>query len=236
MLEHLETKGVSAQRVLFPNWFDPDVIYPMPNAASLRDVLGIPQTAFVALYSGNLGEKQGIDGLVDVARCFSDDSEFILVICGDGVGRERLAASSAGLGNIKLLPLQPLTVFNAFLNMADVHLLPQKAEVADFVMPSKLPAMLASGRPVIAGAKPHTQLACEVEGCGVVVPPGDSAAMVGAVRRLMDNPQERAQLGARAAERALEHWAKDCILRRFESDLEHVRTQNTVFDQSLGKT
>jgi len=236
MLDHLETKGVTTQRVLFPNWFDPDVIYPMPNADFLRDELGISRASFIALYSGNLGEKQGIDGLVEVARRFIDDSRFTLVICGDGVGRERLASLSAGLKNIRLLPLQPVTSFNAFLNMADVHLLPQKAEVADLVMPSKLPGMLASGRPVVAGAKPNTQLAREVEGCGVVIPPGDSAAMADAVRWLMDNPRERARLGARAAERAIEHWGRDRILLRFESDLEHLWARNTVLDPSLGET
>jgi colanic acid biosynthesis glycosyl transferase WcaI len=236
MLEALKTKRVFTQSLLFPNWFDPNVIYPMPNADFLRDALDIPRTAFVALYSGNLGEKQGVDSLVDVARHLSDNPDFILVVCGDGAGRARLASASADLRNIRLLPLQPTTLFNALLNMADAHLLPQRSEVADLMMPSKLPGMLASGRPVIAGAMPNTQLAQEVEGCGVVVPPSDSVAMADAIRKLMFNPQERRELGARAAERAIEHWGKDRILLGFELHLKHLLAGNTVLDLSLGET
>jgi colanic acid biosynthesis glycosyl transferase WcaI len=236
MLEYLKTKQVATQNTLFPNWFDPAMVYPMSNADFLRDALGIPRTAFVALYSGNLGEKQGLESLVDVAQRFSENAEFMLVICGNGVGKERLTSLSAGLGNIRFLPVQPAAMFNALLGMADVHLLPQKAEVADLVMPSKLPNMLASGRPVVAGAGPNTQLAREVEGCGMVIPPGDPVAMASAIRHLMDNPQERMQFGARAAERAIEHWSKDRILLRFESDLERLKAQNTVLDPSPRET
>jgi len=135
-----------------------------------------------------------------------------------------------------LLPLQPASLFNALLNMADAHLLPQRSEVADLVMPSKLPGMLASGRPVIAGAKPNTQLAQEVEGCGVVVPPSDSAAMADAIRKLMINTEERRELGERAAKRAIEHWSKDRILLVFEQHLKRLLAENAVLDLSLGET
>jgi len=39
-----------------------------------------------------------------------------------------------------------------------VHLLPQLANAADLVMPSKLNTMLASGRPVIVGVHSGTQI------------------------------------------------------------------------------
>ena len=42
--------------------------------------------------------------------------------------------------------------FRALLGMADIHLLPQRADAADLVMPSKLIGMFASGRPVLATA------------------------------------------------------------------------------------
>lgn len=219
MVDRLVQKQVSARKSLFPNWVDLEKIHPLPNADSMRDALNIPRNAFIALYSGNLGEKQGVDDLVEVARQMADMPSFQLVICGDGAGRARLKPLAADLGNIRFLPLQPIESFNEFLGMADVHLLPQKTEVADLVMPSKLPGMLASGRPVIVGAQDGTQLAKEVEGCGIVVPPGQPAAMAAAVRRLIVQPQERAVLGSHAAERAAEHWSKDRILARFEGVL-----------------
>ena len=56
--------------------------------------------------------------------------DFILVVCGDGAGRARLASASADIGNIRLLPLQPTTLFNVLLNMPMRTFAP-KAEVAD---------------------------------------------------------------------------------------------------------
>lgn len=219
MVERLEAKGVTAAKILFPNWADLDAIYPLPDSRALRDELGIPSSQFVALYSGNLGEKQGVNDLVDVARILSQRPDFTMVICGDGAGRERLSQRAAGLGNVIFLPLQPMERFNALLNLANVHLLPQKREVADLVMPSKLPGMLASGRPVIAGAMPGTQLAQEVDGCGIVVPPGDVSAMAAAVLDLMSDADRCAALGGSAHARAHQRWSKDAILAKFERDI-----------------
>ncbi len=236
MLDQLDAKQVRTQKILFPNWVDLTVIHPLPQAHGLRDTLGISRDAFVALYSGNLGEKQGVNDLVEVARLLSDETGFRMVICGDGVGRARLAALGANLSNIHFLPLQPADTFNSLLNMADVHLLPQKAEIADLVMPSKLPGMLASGRPVVAGAVPGTQLAQEVSGCGIVVPPGDPAAMAAAIRQLMADPLGRTSLGASAAARAVAHWSKDSILTCFEAHLKSLVEGKALLDLPAPQT
>ena len=63
-----------------------------------------------------------------------------------------------------LLPLQPADRLNELLNLADIHLLPQRADAADLVMPSKLTGMMASGRAVLATASPGTQLATVIDG------------------------------------------------------------------------
>jgi colanic acid biosynthesis glycosyl transferase WcaI len=226
MLERLKGKAPVPQAFLFPNWVDTDMIQPLRGCSPLRAEFGIAPGSFVALYSGNLGEKQGVDDLVAVARRLAARPEFVMMIGGDGVGRARLATLAAGLSNIRFVPLQPMERFNEFLAIADVHLMPQRPEVADLVMPSKLPAMLASGRPVIAGAPAGTQLAHEVEGAGIVVPPGDPARMADAVVTLMDNPGERLALAQRAAQRARDHWGKEMVLERFELELKKLARQH----------
>lgn len=223
MLERLRVKRVKAELVLFPNWADIDSISPMAVPNPLRAELGIPQDAFVAAYSGNLGEKQGINCLVEVARLVADRPDIRIIIGGDGAGRARLAELAGGLGNLQLVDLQPQHRLNEMINLADVHLLPQRAAAADLVMPSKLGGMLASGRPVIAGAEPGTQLANEVEGCGIVVPPDDPAAMASALLAIRDDAGRRSRLGIAARERALSHWNKQAILKRFEDSLLAMR-------------
>jgi colanic acid biosynthesis glycosyl transferase WcaI len=219
MLERLDLKKISSRKTLFPNWVDPASIFPVQDNSSARARLGIGEHHFVALYSGNLGEKQGVHDLVDVARMLSDTKDALVLICGDGAGHARLAELASGLENVRLLPLQPSAEFNDLLGAADVHLLPQKPEVADLVMPSKLLAMLSSGRPVVAGAMAGTQLAHEIEGCGIVVPPGDAALMADAIRLLKSRSDLRSAMGRAAIDRVHERWAKSKILSQFEKDL-----------------
>jgi len=219
MLEKLAAKGVSPERRgLVRNWVDCDAIRPSPTPSPYRAEFGIPDDAVVALYAGNLGEKQGVDLLDPVARRLADAGAY-LVICGEGAARPRLEAAVAGVSTVRLGDLQPAERLDALLNLADVHLLPQRHGAADLVMPSKLTGMLASGRPVVASAAPGTGLAQWVDGCGVVVPPGDADAMAEAVISLANDPDRRRSLGAAARQRALERLDRTPILEALERDL-----------------
>jgi colanic acid biosynthesis glycosyl transferase WcaI len=179
----------------------------------------------VALYSGNMGNKQGLDILADVARLLQDEPHIQFVLGGNGSGRADLQARCAGLNNVRFLDLQPLARLNDWLGLADVHLLPQRADAADLVMPSKLTGMLASGRAVLATALPDTELCRVVEqdaGCGVVVPPENPVAMAHALRALASDPTRRATLGANGRRHAEAEMSQDVILRRFETQLREL--------------
>ena len=77
----------------------------LDGVAAYRRELGIADGAVVALYSGNMGGKQGLELLADVARLCS---EVAFVFCGNGAGRADLVARCAGLPNVRFLDLQPL--------------------------------------------------------------------------------------------------------------------------------
>jgi colanic acid biosynthesis glycosyl transferase WcaI len=123
------------------------------------------------------------------------------------------------MSQVHWLPIQPVARLNDLLNAADIHLLPQRADAADLVMPSKLAFMLASGRPVVAGAGVGTAIATAIEGCGMVVPPGDGLAMAAAVAALAGDEQARRRLGDSARARALADWDREAILTAYERAL-----------------
>jgi colanic acid biosynthesis glycosyl transferase WcaI len=221
MMERLAAKGVIPRRIVeFRNWVDTTLIRPQDSAASLRAELAISPQSIVALYSGSMAMKQGLENVIEAARLLTDSMrEIVFVICGIGAMRERLIAQSKGLHNVRFLDLRPRERLSELLSMADIHLLPQRAEVEDLVLPSKLAGMLASGRPIIAMAKPGTQLARDVEGAGLIIPAGDPASLVSAVVRLAGDAPLRAQLGQTARGMALSRWDAQAILGRLEQNL-----------------
>jgi colanic acid biosynthesis glycosyl transferase WcaI len=120
------------------------------------------------------------------------------------------------LPNVRFLPLQPPERWNALLNLADVHALPQKPAVADLVMPSKLIGMLASGRPVVATVHDGSEVAAVVRQCGIVVPPENPLALAAAIAALSEDAARRKRLGAKARAYASQHFQREAILGDFE--------------------
>lgn len=212
MCARLVAKGIAPDRVFeMRNWSDARFAPDPAGAAALRSEWGLAGRT-VALYSGNIARKQGIEILVEAARLLQHRADIAFVICGEGPNRAELERLAAGLSNMQLHDLQPAAQMGAMLTMADVHLLPQIAGAADLVLPSKLTNMLASGQPVIATCDAGTGLYGEVDGCGLVTPPGDAAALAAAISALAADPVRRAELGKAAAIRAIERWSKPAII------------------------
>lgn len=223
MCERLVAKGVAPDRIVeFRNWSDTDAIRPLEAPSSYRSRWGIT-TPHVALYSGNLANKQGIEIVTAAARRLVHRArDLTFIICGDGPSRTRLAAEVTDLPNVQLHDLQPYERLKDLLGLATVHLLPQVANAADLVLPSKLTNILASGRPVVATAEPGTGLYAEAHGCGIIVPSDDVVAFATAIQTLIDDSSLHATTSRAARIRAEERWSKDMILGRLESALLQV--------------
>ncbi|RMD59058.1 colanic acid biosynthesis glycosyltransferase WcaI [Candidatus Parcubacteria bacterium] len=224
MCERLHLKGVEPERIVFfPNWVDTRAIHPLNHVSPLRKEWGIPEDTVVVLYSGNMGEKQGLEILVEAASRLQAEPNLLFVLCGEGAARERLQTQAKGLRNVIFKPLQPAERLNDLLNLADIHVLPQRADAADLVMPSKLTGMLASGRAVVATAEPDTEVGRVVGQVGILVPPGDVEGLVQAIRDLAHDPRRRAALGARGRRYAEHHLDKQQVLDRIHDTLVKLR-------------
>jgi colanic acid biosynthesis glycosyl transferase WcaI len=215
MLDRLASKHVARDRIReIRNWVDTNQI--APGAADPRfrkEHLDLDENHFVCLYSGTMSNKQGLDLIVEAARSLDNtDSNIRFVLCGDGPHKGMLQGLAVGLNNVQFLKLQEEQLFAELLKAADVHLIPQKAEAADLVLPSKLGGILASGKPVIVMAEAGTGLAREVQDAGIVIPPGDIQALADAVRSLADDPGLSLSLGKAARAAALSRWDKTAIL------------------------
>ncbi|MFZ3018548.1 MAG: WcaI family glycosyltransferase, partial [Gallionella sp.] len=223
MLEKLRSKGVESNKaILFSNWVDLAAIHPMREEDGFRRQLGISPDRIVALYSGNMGEKQGLEVVLKAAVRLQGSADVHFVLCGDGAAKARLHREYEALPNVTWLPLQPVDKLNELLNMADIHLLPQRGDAADLVMPSKLLGMLASGRPILATVLPDTQVAEVVSRCGVVTPPGDVVAFAEALQNLAADAEGRGRLGEAGRLIAEKQYSQGAVLHHFEQELKRV--------------
>lgn len=146
MVAKIEGK-TSKKVVLFPNWTDTHFFSPLTDKEQLKQDFGFLATDSIVLYSGAIGEKQGLEAIIIAAETFKEAAHIKFLICGSGPYKEKLqhVAASKQLSNVVFFPLQPVEKFNQFLNMADVHLVIQKAKASDLVMPSKLTTILSVG-------------------------------------------------------------------------------------------
>lgn len=226
MINSLVAKGVSKSKlILFPNWVDTTTTFPTYEQNNLRLELNIDNNVVIALYSGNMGKKQGLDIILEAAHLLRDSSNLLFVICGDGTERARLESLAVGMDNVIMLPLQPLNRLNELLNMADIHLLPQQVGMDEVVMPSKLLGMLASAKPVVCCTNNNTELAELIVKCGVVVQPGNIGQFVNALLSLLADPAKRSQLGQQGRAYCEAKYEKERVLSSFFKNL--IATQGT---------
>ena len=194
--------------VFFPNWVDTTLFYPIEGRNKLKQEFDFKESDTIILYSGAIGEKQGLETILDSAEELRDHPELKFVICGSGPYKEQLLAQKEkrNLNNIVFLPLQPFEKLNSFLNMADIHLVIQKANATDLVMPSKLTAILSIGGMAIITANEGSSLfeVINAHEMGVLVEPENPKAFVAALNRILVSDNEIINQNARLyAERYL---------------------------------
>jgi len=184
MAEKLVKKGLDRGRLaIIRNWVDLDKIYPLKRQSVYRAMFNLSADDFVVMYSGNLGAKQGLNVLLEAARRLARFDRIKVVIAGEGPAKPALIEKYGDLPHVRFLPFQPYDLLNEFLNLADLHVLPQDPRAADLVLPSKLGGMLASGKPVIVTAEAGTELAVFLGDAATMTPSEDSEALAEAVCR-----------------------------------------------------
>jgi colanic acid biosynthesis glycosyl transferase WcaI len=175
--------------VFFPNWVDTKTFYPLSEQEKLKEEFNISPLDKVILYSGAIGEKQGLDNLLSIAARFQSSPHLKFVICGTGPYKHLLEikAREMELSNVIFLPLQPAEKFNHFLNMADVHLVLQKSSMSELVMPSKLNTILSVGGLAIITGSPNSSLYEMVSSnnIGILVNPDNIGELTEAIEAVL---------------------------------------------------
>jgi colanic acid biosynthesis glycosyl transferase WcaI len=216
--------------ILFPNWSDTQSFHPIFQKQSLKKQFNFSGTDKIVLYSGAIGEKQGLQALLHSARELDEHKDVKFVICGSGPYKEKLIDQSQTmqLQNVFFMPLQPKEKFNHFLNMADVHLVLQKVNDNDFFMPSKLTTILSVGGMALVTASKNTSLHTIISEhkIGMLVEPENQSALTNAIKKSLENPYDIIKNNARVY--AEEYLSIDKVIAGYFAEIMKTRKSRTT--------
>lgn len=142
------------------------------------------------VFAGRLTDEKGVDVLLEAARRIP---EVPGVICGVGPAEGRLRARARDLPQVRFLGHLPSDQLAETLRRSAVVAVPS-------LWPENFPYAVteaqACGRPVVASAVGG--IPEQIDPCvdGVLVPPGDAAALARAIAGLVENPSSASAIGA----------------------------------------
>ncbi len=146
------------------------------------------------VFLGALTERKGVDTLLAaLAAPALRDADWRLTVAGNGDrDRWREVAARLGLADRVAFPgWLPNEAARALLAEADALLLPARQEA----MPMVILEAMAAGVAVVATRVGEVAELVLDDTTGLLVPPGDPAALADAITRLLASPAERAWLG-----------------------------------------
>lgn len=215
LIDDMRSAGFRRPALALPNPVRLDRFTPAPpeRREALRRSLGL--SGRVILYAGRLAPEKNVDLLVEaLARLRRERSDVALVVTGYGQAEAELRARS------RALQLEGAVRFTGFVSEADLADLYRVADVFAMMSTAETQSLAlmnayASGVPVVAAkarALPHYV----PSGCGLLVAPGDTAGLVAALQRLLDDEALRAAMGAEARS-FVAQFSAQAIIDRWET-------------------
>ncbi|WP_218648129.1 WcaI family glycosyltransferase [Winogradskyella forsetii] len=152
MLNRLSEK-TNTEQFFLPNWIDNEKI----NPANSKTHPYLSSDKIKILYSGNIGDKQDWEAFIQFCKDI-DKFKYDVVVVGDGAKKDWICNEIKVFKNVNYYPPVSFEDLSDLLCSADVHILFQKPEVIDTVMPSKVLGMMASAKPSIIIGNPKSEV------------------------------------------------------------------------------
>lgn len=214
--QKLSLTGISSERIeVIPTRVDINLFDPgRYDRDALRNALGFADNESILIVGvGNLirgkGFKHAIEALSDLPENVS------LVLVGDGPEKDALQGLAMELSvadRVRFLGRKPHHEIAGVLSAGDIFILPSYSEG----MPRVVNEAQAMQLPVVS-----TQIDGVIEqvvegGTGFLCPPGQTEGLVTALKTLVENPELRQSMGRLGRARAVERYALDKVMRRWE--------------------
>jgi glycosyltransferase involved in cell wall biosynthesis len=201
MRDILRSFGVDATIDVVPNGVHLEP-FRRPQCRQERAAFGFSREDTLLIYTGRLGPEKNLEFLL---RSFSGAAQAYdhlgLILVGDGPLRESLRERVASMGleaRVRFTGMLPYEELPGYLAMADAFVTASVTEVH----PLSVIEAMAAGLPVLGTQSPGVSDTVEDGLTGFLVPSEDMAAFTAKMVRMVTDPDQRREMGRRAAQAA----------------------------------
>lgn len=223
MMTRIKNKAPLTNPEFFPDWVDVDFI----NPNNYKHHNFISKEKFTVLYSGNIGQKQDWEIYVSLAQKLSVYSDIEFVLVGEGAYKTELLEileKENLLDFIKYYEPIPYEDLSDLLCSADLHVLFQKSDVTDSVMPSKILGMMSSSTPSIITGDLSSEVAkhFKLSQDWGFYSNNEENLILENILKLKENKKLQEELGKKARNYMVENFSKDIILNSFLNKINNL--------------
>ena len=211
--------GVDQSKVaVIQNWVDVETVRPIKKDNPFRSD-HLLDGKFVVMYSGNVGQTQRFEVILDAADRLKHDERVVFMIVGAGVKLNAVKTEAEGrkLDNVRFLGYQPKDRLAESLSAADMQLVMLDQRMTQLMMPSKLYSALASGTPVLGIGDCQSHLAEIVidNGCGWFFNETQLDELVEQIERGVQDPRLIKTVGKSARKLARQQFNRAASISQF---------------------
>lgn len=219
MLNKLKKKTESSTFYL-TNWIDTDKF----TINRIETHKYLKSSAFKILYSGNIGAKQDWDFFLRVLEELRRLDDIEVIVVGEGAEKKNLLKEISSYGFVKHFNLVPYHELPSLLRSADLHILFQKSDVIDTVMPSKILGMMASSKPSIVTGNIMSEVAkvFEASNGGFYFDGKSVGEVINKIKTLSEDKLLCCELGSNAKSYVQEKFSKEFVLDKFVDELKNM--------------
>lgn len=215
MINKLKEK-TSVKSYYLTNWIDISVFN-----SHLKSHPYLKSKKFKILYSGNIGAKQDWELFFNFLKGLENIDNIEVIVVGEGAEKEKVLQNIKQFKFVKHYNLVPYEDLSSLLQSADLHILFQKNDVIDTVMPSKLLGMMASAKPSIVTGNAKSEVATvynESKG-GYYFSHNSVPQIIDCIKSLKNNMQLSKELGDNAKNYVVQQYSQEKVLDSFIEEL-----------------
>ncbi len=213
-VENLRRRGVAPEKLVYWPQFCLE-----PELADAKKPEVYSDDTFNIVFTGNIGDAQGLDLLVEAAQALKGQGiRWYLV--GDGRAKERLQTLAKSYGveeDVVFVGRVSEAEANRYVHFADcAYLSFQNNALFNMTLPAKLQTYLACGAPILAAAGGESAGLINRSQCGTAVSPEVDALVEAAKNMAALPPEERQAMASRARAYYEENFTMDRLVTQLE--------------------